>query len=309
MAENTDSSATKTPDDLAASPALSRRAARADLVRPRAARPARREKSLERRAAAPPPRAKKKAKPLRSLVIVAMVGGLIATVALPAYGAWRPAANAVTLQQVAADNAQSLVVASDATAATITRDSYSATSADEIAKKKAEEAAAARARELAEATAAAASSESNSSVSGVNLNMVAPGSGAVRWVLPLGSFTVGQRVGDRGGAHHGTDMLAPAMTPIFAAAAGTVTASAESIGGYGVAVMIDSDVNGAQVSTTYGHMTYGTRQVEAGQSVSAGQLIGFVGSTGSSTANHLHFETWINGALVDSYEWLLANAG
>jgi hypothetical protein len=93
-------------------------------------------------APAPARPSRQRAKPLRSLVIVAMVGGLIATVALPAYGAWRPAANAVTLQQVAADHAQSLVVASDATADAISRDGYSATTADEIAKKKAEEAAA-----------------------------------------------------------------------------------------------------------------------------------------------------------------------
>ena len=42
-------------------------------------------------------------------------------------------------------------------------------------------------------------------------------------------------------------------------------------------------------------MTYGSRQVEAGQYVAAGQLIGLVGSTGSSTACHLHFEIHING--------------
>src|SRR5215207_9464990 len=66
-------------------------------------------------------------KPLRSLVILTMVGGLVATVALPAYGAWRPAADALTLQQVAADDAQSLVVASDSANDELSRGSYSAT--------------------------------------------------------------------------------------------------------------------------------------------------------------------------------------
>ena len=79
-----------------------------------------------------------------------MVGGLVATVALPAYGAWRPAADALTLQQVAADDAQSLVVASDSTNDELARGSYSATTPEEIQKKKDEaaaaEAAAARAR-------------------------------------------------------------------------------------------------------------------------------------------------------------------
>lgn len=249
-------------------------------------------------------RSKKKTS-VRSLVILSMVVGLIATVALPAYGAFRPAAQAVTLQQVAADNAQNLVVASDATAAALTRDSYSATTADEIAKKKAEEAAAARARELAAATAS--SSGSSSKLSGINLSMVAPGSGLVRW--PLTDYRLGERVGARGGAHQGTDMLAPAMTPIFAAAGGVVSISQESFGGYGCGVAIDSVIDGQRINAIYAHMTYGTRQVEVGQSVEAGQLIGFVGSTGRSTANHLHFELRINGSVVDGYEWLQANAG
>ena len=56
-------------------------------------------------------------------------------------------------------------------------------------------------------------------------------------------------------------------------------------------------------------MTYGSRQVSVGQSVSAGQLIGLVGSTGSSTACHVHFEVHINGSVVDPWAWLQANAG
>src|SRR6188474_1349591 len=102
---------------------------------------------------------REKVRPFRSLVILAMVGGLIATVALPAYGAWRsPAEAAVTLEQVAADDAQSLVVASDATSEELQRGSYSATTPEEIATKKAEEAAAARAKAAAAAAAAARAS-------------------------------------------------------------------------------------------------------------------------------------------------------
>jgi murein DD-endopeptidase MepM/ murein hydrolase activator NlpD len=247
-----------------------------------------------------------------------MVVGLIATVALPAYGAWRtPAQAAVTLQQVAADDAQSLVVASDATSEELDRGSYSATTAEEIEKKKAEEAAAARAREAAAAAAAAAAARpknvaSSGSRSGysMNLSMTAPGSGQVRW--PLTNFTYSSinlfRPPNRPN-HNGFDMLAPAGTPIFAAASGVVRISQESYAGYGVAVTIDSVVGGQQVSTLYGHMTYGSRQVSSGQTVSAGQLIGAVGSTGSSTANHLHFEVRINGGLVDPLSWLQSNAG
>ena len=140
--------------------------------------------------------------------------------------------------------------------------------------------------------------------------MTAPGSGEVRW--PVTNFTYASynlfRPANRPN-HNGFDMVAPAGTPIFAAAAGVVRISQESYAGYGVAVVIDSVVGGQKVSTLYGHMTYGTRQVVAGQSVSAGQLIGAVGSTGSSTANHLHFEVTINGGLVDPLAWLQTNAG
>lgn len=246
---------------------------------------------------ASPKGAKRALKPLRSLVILSMVGGLVAAVALPAFATQPPIDDAVTIQQMAVDDAQSLVIASDATSTQLSRESYSATTADEIAKKKAAEAAAERARLQA----------SVASTVHVDLNMVAPGSGAVRW--PLASYNLGEGFGTRGGAHMGVDMLTGAGQPIFAAAAGVVKVSQESYGGYGVAVTIDHVINGQRVGTLYGHMTYGSRQVVAGQTVEAGQIIGLVGSTGRSTANHLHFETYVNGSNVDPYAWLQANAG
>lgn len=233
-----------------------------------------------------------------------MVGGLVATVALPAYGAWRtPAEAAVTLQQVAADDAQSLVVASDTTSTDLSRGSYSATTPEEIEKKKAEEAAAERARQLASAA-------SSGAVYSMNLSMTAPGSGEVRWPVSGFSYTSINlfRPPNRPN-HDGFDMLAPAGSPIFAAASGVVRVSQESYSGYGVAVTIDSVVGGQQVSTLYAHMIYGSRQVVSGQTVSAGQVIGAVGSTGRATANHLHFEVRVNGGLVDPLAWLQANAG
>lgn len=292
----------ETPTD-----AVKRRRARG--VSARRAKP----RALARSASSPSAASGRAPRPLRSLVILTMVVGMIATVALPAYGAWRtPAQAAVTVQQVAADDAQSLVVASDATSEALDRGGYSATTAEEIAKKKAEEAAAARAREVAAAAAARAAANvgSSRSVYKMNLAMTAPGSGEVRW--PLSNFTYSSinlfRPPNRPN-HNGFDMLAPAGTPIFAAAGGVVRVSQESYAGYGVAVTIDSVVGGQQVSTLYGHMTYGSRQVVSGQRVSAGQLIGAVGSTGSSTANHLHLEVRINGALVDPLAWLQSNAG
>lgn len=242
------------------------------------------------------------AKPIRSVAIFGAVGALVAAVALPAYAATKPAEAATTVQQLAAVDAQSLVVASEATAAPLDRGTFTATTPEEIEKKKAEEAA--KERAAAAAKAAAASTSTNYNTAGYAL--VAPGSGEVRYPLPLGSWNVSRTVG---GGHNGADMLAPAGTPIYAAAAGVVRASAESIGGYGVCVMLDSVIGGQRVQTTYGHMIYGSRMVQQGQTVEAGQLIGYVGSTGRSTANHLHFEVWVNGGLVEPMAWLGANAG
>ena len=299
MAEQNDSLASE-PDTDATSLTRRARARRPVGRRPQAVAKVAPASSSSSRPASAPKGAKRVVKPLKSLVILSMVGGLIATVALPAFGAALPVEEAKTIQQLAVSDAQSLVVASDAASTQLSRDSYSATTAEEIAKKKAAEAAAERARMAATVAASQARVK-------VDLTMVAPGSGEVRW--PLSGYTLGQGFGTRGGAHMGVDMLAPAGTPIFAAAAGVVKVSQESFGGYGVAVTIDHVINGQRVGTLYGHMIYGSRQVVAGQTVQAGQIIGLVGSTGRSTANHLHFETYINGSNVDPYAWLQANAG
>ncbi|WP_307785435.1 M23 family metallopeptidase [Microbacterium hibisci] len=245
-------------------------------------------------------------KPLRSLVILSMVGGLVATVALPAFaaGAGRTTEEPLTLQQMAVDDAQSFVAASDATASELSREGYAATTPEEIEKKKAEAAAAERARQIAAAAAAAAASRSSSVPT--NIALTSPGTGEVRW--PILNFTKGRGLWDSG-YHQGVDLLSSCGTPLYAAAAGVVKVSQESYGGYGVGVSIDHVIGGQRVNTLYGHMTYGSRQVSVGQSVEAGQLIGLVGSTGSSTACHLHFEVHINGSVVDPWAWLQANAG
>jgi murein DD-endopeptidase MepM/ murein hydrolase activator NlpD len=91
--------------------------------------------------------------------------------------------------------------------------------------------------------------------------------------------------------HNGVDISAPAGTPIYAAASGTVTTVKNDGGwnsGYGNYVVI-SHPNGT--STLYAHMS---RVAASGGSVSKGSVIGYVGMTGSSTGNHLHFE--VHGA-------------
>lgn len=97
--------------------------------------------------------------------------------------------------------------------------------------------------------------------------------------------------------HTGVDIGAPNGTPVVSAASGTVIAS-RFMGGYGNCIMID---HGGKV-TVYAHLS--SRAVSPGQTVSAGQTIGYVGSTGMSTGAHLHFEVRINGAVQNPLNYL-----
>ncbi|MDW4571434.1 M23 family metallopeptidase [Microbacterium sp. M3] len=309
MAEEIESHATE-PENVAAEQTRRARGRKTPARRARtgvpATKPATARASVRPAASSSAPSKKGRvAKPLRNLVILSMVGGLVATVALPAFAASADRADAepMTIQQMAVDDAQTFVAASDANATQLSRESYSATTPEEIAKKKAEEAAAERARQVAERAAAAAASRGSVPT---NIALTSPGTGEVRW--PILNFTKGRGLWDSG-YHQGVDLLSSCGTPLYAAAAGVVKVSQESYGGYGVGVSIDHVIGGQRVNTLYGHMTYGSRQVSVGQSVEAGQLIGLVGSTGSSTACHLHFEVHINGSVVDPWAWLQANAG
>lgn len=97
--------------------------------------------------------------------------------------------------------------------------------------------------------------------------------------------------------HAGIDIPAPTGQPIFAAAAGTII-GAGPYGGYGNAVVID---HGGGLSTVYAHQSrLGTT---VGETVEAGETIGYVGSTGYSTGPHLHFEVRTGGQPVDPLAW------
>ena len=95
--------------------------------------------------------------------------------------------------------------------------------------------------------------------------------------------------------HGGTDIAASYGSPIYAADSGTVVNSSDGWnGGWGNYVMID---HGNGMQTLYAHMS--SRAVSVGQTVSRGQTIGYVGSTGMSTGPHLHFEMYDNGSRID----------
>ena len=97
--------------------------------------------------------------------------------------------------------------------------------------------------------------------------------------------------------HAGTDFRAYCGTPILAAADGTVE-WAKYKSGYGNQVMLyNGVVSGKVLYTSYNH--FSGFAVSAGQSVSRGQVIGYSGTTGDSTACHLHFEVYVNGSTVD----------
>lgn len=95
--------------------------------------------------------------------------------------------------------------------------------------------------------------------------------------------------------HAGIDLAAPRGTPIYAGGDGEVDIAGWT-GGYGRYVAIDH-VNGFR--TTYAHMSRIADGLRPGDRVKQGQLIGYVGSTGNSTGNHLHYEILINGRTVD----------
>lgn len=94
--------------------------------------------------------------------------------------------------------------------------------------------------------------------------------------------------------HSGIDIPAPAGTPIYAAAPGVVSTNAHW--SYGICVKVSVD---GQTTNVYGHMLARAEGITDGVQVEAGQLIGYVGSTGNSTGNHLHFQVNINGIAVD----------
>ena len=94
--------------------------------------------------------------------------------------------------------------------------------------------------------------------------------------------------------HSGIDIPAPAGTPIYAAAPGVVSTNAHW--SYGICVKVSVD---GQTTNVYGHMLARAEGITDGVQVEAGQLIGYVGSTGNSTGNHLHFQVNVNGHAVD----------
>lgn len=121
------------------------------------------------------------------------------------------------------------------------------------------------------------------------------------WPLPgVGVGSITGHFGDMyfNGPHNGLDIGAGYGTPIVAAQAGEVI-SAQYHWSWGNNVLI---WHNETFSTRYAHMS--SIAVSAGQYVEQGQIIGYVGSTGDSTGNHLHFEVYYGGSRVDPDPYL-----
>ncbi len=123
------------------------------------------------------------------------------------------------------------------------------------------------------------------------------GSGEYFWPVDGGYISAYQ--GD-GRGHKGIDIAAPYGTPIYAAESGTVIEAAGGWnGGYGNCVKIQHDDGNV---TLYGHQS--SIAIEYGDYVVKGQLIGYVGSTGDSSGNHLHFEVRSNGTYPNPLDYV-----
>lgn len=118
-----------------------------------------------------------------------------------------------------------------------------------------------------------------------------------RFLCPVDYKYISRFRSDEDG-HRGDDLCADEGTEIYAAADGVVLAAQEHYS-YGNFVEIDhgTDANGLRWATLYAHMQ--SCAVQVGQTVTAGQVIGYLGHTGNTTGNACHFEMQVNGVLTE----------
>jgi murein DD-endopeptidase MepM/ murein hydrolase activator NlpD len=148
-------------------------------------------------------------------------------------------------------------------------------------------------------------SESEDTESAPDLSPPSVGLGGSILPLPAKSYEITSGYGGRnnptgngGQFHQGVDLAAPSGTPIYAVTGGTVEQAGDAGDGYGNLVRIKS----GNTITYYGHQS--SVNVDVGDTVSAGDNIGSVGSTGNSTGPHLHFEVRNNGSSVEPVAYL-----
>ena len=133
----------------------------------------------------------------------------------------------------------------------------------------------------------------------------APQSVSIPSVMPVEGTHLSSEFGMRwhpvlGGrrAHKGVDLAGPVGTPVHATADGVV-GRADWFSGYGLYIQLE---HGGALETRYGHMS--RLNVEAGQLVHKGDVIGYIGSTGRTTGPHLHYEVRVAGLAVNPIPYM-----
>lgn len=104
--------------------------------------------------------------------------------------------------------------------------------------------------------------------------------------------------------HYAIDMVPGAGTPIYSIADGVVIDHVDGFGSWGNYVRIQHVIDGRTVISSYAHMQTGSSPLVIGERIGVGEFIGLVGSTGQTTAPHLHLEIEDNGVRVDPFIWL-----
>lgn len=137
-----------------------------------------------------------------------------------------------------------------------------------------------------------------------------PTHGSIRWPFEY-STTMSSGFGELRGdsIHTGLDFNPGQGAAIQAIAAGIViSAGWGPTSALGYYVVVQHDINGQLIESTYAHMIDGSSSLTPGQVIPVGETIGQVGTTGLSTGPHLHLIIKVDGTAVDPYEWLTTNA-
>jgi murein DD-endopeptidase MepM/ murein hydrolase activator NlpD len=199
-----------------------------------------------------------------------------------------------TAEQIAAREA--LVAQQEALAAARTQQQGMLASVTEHREEAEEDLGAMQAASAALAAQIRAAQASASSGGGVGGGSSGSGQSSSGFIWPVNGVVTSGFGWRWGRMHEGIDISAPCGTPIRAAASGSVIYSGY-MGGYGNILVID---HGNGLATAYAHQS----AIYASGGVSQGQTIGAVGTTGSSTGCHLHFEVRVNGSAVDPMGYL-----
>lgn len=209
---------------------------------------------------------------------MAFVALLAVTATVPAYAVNLDSAVPAVQNAARAERAQSLKAVAGATI-TVQRDGYTSAAAPKPKPK------------------AVVPSQTASTITGISRGWMRPELGPIR--SPFGARP-NAPVAGVSSFHKGADIAAVCGRPVYAAAAGTVVEAGYK-GSYGNWILID---HGNGVQTGYAHSS--ALFVGIGQHVAAGSRIANVGSTGSSTGCHVHFETRIGGTPVNPVPFMSA---